>query len=129
MEFFRIIDIQVSEAILQNEIYPKSLESFTESMFILEKGNTDFKGATLWGEFKISYDKIKGGVRFSLLDCPNALAWTITTGFPPERNKIVLHATINRTQKPAEFIEEVDEFLDEWKTGLNNQFQIVNSIL
>lgn len=129
MEFFRIIDKQVSESILQDKIHPENLENFTESMFILEKGNAYFKGATLWGEFNISYDKIKGGVRYTLLDCPNALAWTITTGFPPERNKIVLHATINRSQKPAEFIEEVDEFLDEWETGLNNQFQIVNSIL
>ena len=70
-----------------------------------------------------SYDKIKGGVRFTLIDCPNALSWTITTGFPPERNKIILHATINRTQKPDEFIEEVDEFLDEWDTGLTKSFK------
>ena len=129
MEFFRIIDQQVSETIIQNGIRPESLDNFTESMFLLEKEGHNFKGTTLWGEFEFSYDKIKGGVRFSLLDCPNALAWTITTGFPPDRNKIVLHATINRTQKPADFIEEVDEFLDEWETGLNHQFQIVNSIL
>ena len=129
MEFFRIIDKQVSEATIQNGIRPESLNDFTESMFLLKKENHNFKGATLWGEFNISYDKIKGGVRFSLLDCPNALAWTITTGFPPEINKIVLHATINSTQKPDEFIEEIEEFLDEWETGLNHQFQIVNSIL
>jgi len=88
MEFFRIIDKQVSETLLQNEIFQKSLENFTESMFILEKGNTCFKGATFWGEFNISYDKIKGIVRFTLLDCPNALTWTVTTGFPPEETKL-----------------------------------------
>lgn len=123
MEFFKIIDKQVSEAIIQNEIHPESLENFTESMFLLEKGNHNFNGATLWGEFEISYDKIKGGVRFTLIDCPNALSWTITTGFPPEINKIILHATINRTQNPDEFIEEVDEFLDEWDTGLTKSFK------
>jgi len=57
-----------------------------------------------------------------LLDCPNALQWTITTGFPPEENKIVLHCTINRTQKSDEFIEEIEDFLIEWETGLNSQF-------
>ena len=122
MEFFRIIDKQVTEKTIQEHIYPKSLEDFTESMMFLENENGHFKGATLWGEFLISYNKIKGGVRFTLLDCPNALAWTITTGFPPERNKILIHCTINRTQKPDEFIGEINEFLNEWETGIKAFF-------
>jgi len=122
MEFFRIIDKQVSENQLQEKITPNSVADFTESMMFLEDFNNNFKGLTLWGEFLISYDKIKGGVRFTLLDCPNALSYTITTGFPPEREKIVLHSTINRTNKPKEFIEEIDDFLNEWEEGLNSQF-------
>jgi len=122
MEFFRIINKQTTEETIQNTITPQTLEYFTESMFLLEEKNGFFNGATLWGEFEISYDKIKAGVRFTLLNCPNALAWTITTGFPPERTKIVLHATINRTQKPSEFLEEVEEFLNEWEAGLKTQF-------
>ncbi len=118
MEFFKIINKQVTEKIIQDKIFPESIEHFAETMLFLENSNTYFKGATLWGEFNISYHKIKGGVRFTLLDCPNALSWTITTGYPPERNKIVLHATINRTQKPNAFIEEVYEFLEEWEKGL-----------
>ncbi len=89
MEFFRIIDKQVTEQIIQDKIHPQSLENFTETMLFIEDNNRDFKGLTLWGEFVISYDKIKGGVRFTLLDCPNGLSWTITTGYPPERNKII----------------------------------------
>jgi len=122
MEFFRIIDKQTTEEFIQEKVTPKNLENFTESMFFLENSDTNFKGATLWGEFNISYDTINGGVRFTLLDCPNALSWTITTGFPPEKTKIILHCTINRTQKPQEFIEEIDEFLDEWETGIKANF-------
>ncbi len=122
MEFFRIINKQVTEIQLQEQITPNSVADFTESMMFLEDFNNNFKGLTLWGEFLISFDSIKGGVRFTLLDCPNALSWTITTGFPPEREKIVLHCTINRTNKPKEFIEEIDDFLDEWEAGLNTQF-------
>lgn len=122
MEFFKIIEKQTSEENIQEKITPENLENFTESMFLLEQLENDFSGATLWGEFLISYDKIKGGVRFALLDCPNALQWTITTGFPPEENKIVLHCTINRTQKSDEFIEEIEDFLIEWEAGLNSQF-------
>ncbi len=122
MEFFRIIDKQITEEIIQANINPHNLEKFTESMFFLEENDNNFKGGTLWGEFNISYDKIKGGVRFTLLDCPNALTWTITTGFSPEKTKIIIHCTINRTKKPIEFIEEIDEFLNEWVTGLTAQF-------
>ena len=123
MEFFRIIDKQVTQDIIQDKINPLSLESFTETMFLIEDKGSYFSGATLWGEFKITYDKIKGGVRFTLLDCPNAFVWTITTGYPPERNKIVLHCTINRKQKPAEFVAEIKEFLDEWEAGLLSNFK------
>lgn len=122
MEFFKIINKQSSEEIIQEKITPDTLEKFTESMFLIEKFESDFSGATLWGEFLMSYNKINGGVRFALLDCPNALQWTITTGFLPERNKIVLHATINQTQKSTEFLEEVEDFMNEWEAGLISEF-------
>ena len=121
MEFFRRIDKQVTEAIIQHKITPKSVEDFTETMLFIKESSNNFIGLTLWGEFTISYHKIKGGVRFTLLDCPNAFSWTTTTGYPPERNKIILHATINRTQKPKEFIEEIEDFLTEWETGIKTQ--------
>ena len=122
MEFFKIIHKQSSEQIIQEKMTPDTLEKFTESMFLIENFESDFSGGTLWGEFLMSYNKINGGVRFALLDCPNALQWTITTGFLPERNKIVLHATINQTQKSTEFLEEVEDFMNEWKAGLISEF-------
>lgn len=121
MEFFRIIDKQVSEGMIQEQITPQSVSEFTDTMLYIEGNDYEFKGMTLWGEFKIGFNKIKGGVRFSLLDCPNALTWTITFGYPPEQNQVILHCTINRTQKPTEFIEEINEFLDEWQEGLESK--------
>jgi len=120
MEFFKIIDRRVSEAIIQEKITPKTIEKFTESMFLLETIENDYSCGTLWGEFVVSYHKIKGGVRFALLDCPNALQWTITTGFPPKESNIVIHLTINRSQKPTAFIDEIQEFIEEWAIGLNS---------
>ncbi len=57
-----------------------------------------------------------------MLDCPNAFSWTITTGFLPEKTKIIVHCTINRTEITTEFTEEINEFLDEWKVGLKANF-------
>ena len=122
MEYFRILNRQVTEAKIQSNITPESIDTFAETMLFLEPVEHYFRGLTLWGEFTISYDKIKGGVRFTLLDCPNALSWTITTGFPPDREKLIIHCTINRIQKPSPFIEELKEFLDEWEEGLLKEF-------
>jgi len=122
VEFYKIIDIQVSEKEIQENINPKNIELFAESMFYIEPNENDFIGMTLWGEFLINYNQIKGGVRFSLKDCPNAFSWTITTGYPPERNKIFLHCTINRLQKANDFIIEIEEFMTEWQKGLIDFF-------
>jgi len=122
MEFFRIIDKQVTEELIKDSIQPKSIENYTETMLFIENHEENFIGSTLWGEFKISYDKINGGVRFTLLDCPNALSWTITTGLSEVGKMIVLHCTINQSNKPDEFIEEIQEFLDEWETGIKATF-------
>ena len=123
MEFFKIIDIQTTQDWIQENITVDNLEKITETNFVIEKKGQDALIGTLWGEFELSYDKINGGVRFALTSCPNALAWTITTGFPPERDKIIIHATINRTKKQQEFIDEIHEFLNDWESGLLNFYK------
>lgn len=119
MEFFRIVDVQTTEKELQERITPETVEEFTETMELLEYIGENFTSFTVFGDvFTLSYDPIKGGVRFALLDCPNALTMTITTGFPPERDKVIIHSTINRTQKQNEFLEDLQEMLDEWEAGI-----------
>ncbi len=118
MEFFDTVDIQTTEKQIQEQINFAQLENFCPNLFVLENESPAPRIGSIWGEFFLGRDEIKGGLRFSLLDCPNALAWTITTGYPPEREKIVLHFTINRTQKPAEFVEEIKDFIADWKEGL-----------
>lgn len=71
-----------------------------------------------WGRFHLRREEIMGGVRFWVPDCPNALAWTVTTGYPPLPGKIVLHATINRTMHDEDFIAATKALLHALKTGL-----------
>jgi hypothetical protein len=70
----------------------------------------------------LSRTEIKGGIRFALLECPNALCWTTTTGFPPEPESIIIHLTINRQQTNQEFIEEIEGFLDDMWVNLKYFF-------
>ena len=122
MEFFRTVDISTSEVQIQEKLRMGNLEEYCESMFPLEDHPEVCLTGGMWGEFMVRRDPIMGGVRFSMLNCPNALAWTITTGYPPARDKVVIHLTINRERKQKEFIEEIHHFLEDLTKGLASHF-------
>ena len=124
MEFFRTIKRKTDEVNIQSSLTLKHLDRLSNEIFII--GDQNEKGADIggiWGEFTLSRSKINGGLRFALTECPNALVWTITTGYPPCHESIVIHLTINRTQKSSEFIEEIEEFLDDQCTCLEQLFK------
>ncbi|MDX2430459.1 MAG: hypothetical protein QNK35_05970 [Bacteroides sp.] len=120
MEFFKIVDIQTGEKEIQEKLTLNHLESFCESVFPLDEGDEVCTIGGMWGEFTLRRDNIMGGVRFSMLDCPNALAWTITWGYPPARDKLVVHLTINRERKQETFVEEIHQFLSDLDQGLRS---------
>ena len=70
----------------------------------------------LWGQFAVSRDAIKKGVRFALLNCPHALAWTIA--YHADHGKLVVHCTIDDREEEAEFIESIKWFVADWIKGL-----------
>lgn len=114
MEFYRVVNVSVFEEDIQKDIIPENIESFSNQLFKLgESSNEQLSIGSLWGEFTLLRQVIRGGIRFVLKECPNALQWTITTGFPPEVEAIILHLTINRKSKDQIFIEEIEEFLDD----------------
>ena len=120
MEYFKIVDVGTTEEALHQKLVLKHLELFCESIFPLDNGEDICPIGGMWGDFTLRRDQIMGGVRFSMLDCPNALAWTITTGYPPAREKVVIHLTINRERKQEEFVEEIQQFLEDLQMGLHS---------
>jgi hypothetical protein len=70
----------------------------------------------VWGAFVVRREEIRYGIRFSLLNCPHALAWTIT--YHEEDQNIVIHCTIDETETEQDFIESIDEFVADWSTGI-----------
>lgn len=123
MEFFKIVDISISEAEIIEKIINPLLSDINPEIIVLNVDNDLVKIGSLWGEFTLRRDVINGGLRFGMLECPNALAWTLTTGYPPARDKLVIHLTINRERKAPEFVEEINEFVDSWKEGLEAYFK------
>ena len=122
MEFFQIVDIHTTEKTIQEKLTLGNLEAFCESIFPLDENPEVCLTGGMWGEFIVRRDLIMGGVRFSMLNCPNALAWTITTGYPPAREKVVVHLTINRERKQEEFVKEIHLFLEDLNNGIRSYF-------
>lgn len=69
-----------------------------------------------WGEFGINREEIRDGVRFTLPNCPNALAWTLT--MDDTQDKIVIHCTIDKYEHDDDFVESIEQFVNDWSTGL-----------
>lgn len=123
MEFFQKtprnnVDIQY----LQNSITIDNLPSFCgliDTSKLINKNQGEIY--CLWGSFDISREEIRYGVRFSLLNCPHALAWTIT--YHQEEKNIVIHCTIDETDQDSDFVESINLFVKEWSSGMVTSLQ------
>ena len=129
MEFFRIINVKSSEKLIQDTLNIQNLEIMSEQLVTLGVLNEiQASIGSIWGEFTLERSKITGGLRFLLKECPNALTWSITTGYEPVPNQIVVHLTINRTQKDKEFLLEIEDFLDNQSKCLENLNKLQESL-
>ncbi len=70
----------------------------------------------VWGQFQISREDIRNGVRFALLNCPHALAWTVAAH--GRENGVVIHCTIDDREEEEEFVESIEQFVRDWVEGL-----------
>ncbi len=120
MEFFEFADVVTNtEGIRQNVTIDALPKLSTEIEAVDEvKVNGRVIYFLQWGRFHIKSDEVMGGIRFWVPDCPNALAWTVTTGYPPYPERIVIHATINRTDHSREFIDATMALIKSLKNGL-----------
>lgn len=77
----------------------------------------------LWGTFNVRRDEIRNGVRYALLDCPHALAWTVT--LDEARGHVIIHCTIDKTHPDPEFAESIHTFIADWADGMREGFAAV----
>ncbi len=116
MEFFRRIATRATPEVLRQVLVVPALPRYCDVIdtLVAEDGPDAGTVYCLWGEFRVNRECINGGVRFTLPDCPNGLAWTLTTGHPPNPDDVVLHLTINRREHEPDFVESLEAFADAW---------------
>ncbi|AGA34998.1 hypothetical protein TVNIR_3361 [Thioalkalivibrio nitratireducens DSM 14787] len=119
MEFFSTAHVRVDAEALQRELTIERLPQWCASVdTVLESIGDHGRIYCVWGEFAVHREAIRGGVRFTLPGCPNALAWTVTTDLPPDRATVVIHCTINRREHDPDFVETIEAFVEDWHLGL-----------
>lgn len=124
MEFFATAAIPSSVTELQRRLTISDLPSWCASIDkVLSDEGSYGEIYCLWGTFRVQREDIRDGVRFSLPGCPNALQWTVTTGQQPEPRHIVIHLTINRAEHDQDFTDSNQQFVDDWKAGIEAHWQ------
>jgi hypothetical protein len=121
MEFFRTLNIALSPESIEENINLSNLESWSNNLFPIADVFSDSANiGGIWGEFTLELQKINGGLRFSLKECPNALTFTLTSGHPPNAEGMVVHLTVNRVTICSEFENEIIDFLDDMVEQISN---------
>jgi hypothetical protein len=119
MEFYGLANWQTTEEEIQQKVRLDNMPVLCEMIYYLMDSQGELcKFDTFWGQFHLRREKINGGVRFTMPDCPNGLALTITTGYQPDPQKVFVHCTINRLEHNPNFIETLEDFVKSWVTGL-----------
>ena len=121
MEFFASLPARLTAAELQAALTIPALPGLCESIdSVLHCAGDQGRIYCVWGEFDVVRTSIQGGVRFSLLNCINAVTWSLTTDLPPDPDALVIHLTINRTEQDADFVESLEQFTADWRKGMEN---------
>lgn len=109
------MDIDALKGLLQISALPNHCRSIDS--VISDKHNVG-EIYCVWGQFSVSREEIRNGVRFALLECPHAFAWTIT--YHEDRKILVVHCTIDDRDEDEEFVETIKDFAADWGFGLAN---------
>ena len=124
MEYYATAECKISPEKLQQIISVTALPKFCSSIYETyndtgESGEIN----TIWGVFIINREVINGGLRFSLPACPNTVAWTVTSGLAPNKDKVEMYLTIRRNDNDDDFLESIEEFVKDWINGLEENFK------
>ncbi|HEY5603758.1 MAG TPA: hypothetical protein VIM41_11675 [Gammaproteobacteria bacterium] len=123
MEFFTRTIIPASAADLQRRLTISALPRWCASIEkVLSDASSTGEIYCVWGTFHATREELRGGVRFSLPGCANVLQWTVTTELPPDPQQTVIHLTINRSEQDQDFADSLQQFVDDWKTGLETHW-------
>jgi hypothetical protein len=119
MEFLATTILSAPVADLQRRLTISELPRWCASIEkVLSDATSSGEIHCVWGTFRVHREDLSHGVRFSFPICPNALQWTVTTGHQPNPQQTVIHLSINRIEQDRDFVDSLQQFVQDWKAGL-----------
>lgn len=118
MEFFREVrHAGLDVAQLKNLLTIGNLTSLCASIS-MASSSSESEGEIycVWGAFNVRRDEIRHGVRYALINCPHALAWTVT--YDDAQQHVIVHCTIDKADQDPEFIDSIHAFVSDWSSGM-----------
>ncbi|PKM42683.1 MAG: hypothetical protein CVV05_16945 [Gammaproteobacteria bacterium HGW-Gammaproteobacteria-1] len=121
MEFFATTAVRLRAEDLQRHLRIDNLPQWCASIDkVLSHEGDRGDIYCVWGEMRVRRDVIRDGVRFMLPACINAVQWTVTA---EGSGGVTVHCTSNRPDHEADFVESLEQFVADWKSGLENGLQ------
>jgi hypothetical protein len=120
MEFFSQASVRMSASDIQRFVNIQNLSEWCRSIDkVLSVQDERGDIYCVWGEFRIHRELIHDGVRFTLPNCKNAVQWTISPN-PENSAQVQVHCTINRSHQDEDFVESLENFVNDWRDGLED---------
>lgn len=115
MEFYKLLQKDLDADFIQQHLRLDNLHQYCDFIDnVISSCNNKGEIYCSWGLFTVQREIIKNGIRISLLNCPNALTFTITK----EEQGVVLHCTINSAEPDQDFVESIELFLLDLRNGI-----------
>lgn len=120
MEWFCRVEPPLSQEEISARCRLRSLPEQCASIYKVENISADRLSARIecvWGIFTVVFTPIRNGVRYTLVNCPNALQWTITT----DGGGTLIHCSINQETTDSDFADSIQQLMEDFRLGLGFQ--------
>lgn len=121
MEFFATANAHMAPTDLQRFIRIKNITEWCASIDKVSVQSAE-RGSMSWSgrEHVIHQEIIRNGIHFTLPGSEDVMQWSITTEPESKNGKVTIHCTVNRTELDPDYQQRLQQFIDDWKTGLEN---------
>ena len=122
MEFYAVAAVPAPRSFLHGYVRIDTLDRLCASIerVVSHEGERG-EIYCVWGQFRVHREGLCDGVRFTLPHCPNALQWTVTAEQSAAGGGVLVHCSINRRRHDLDFVASIDQFVQDWKRGLEGE--------
>ena len=130
MEFFAFAEAHMSATDLQRFIRIQHLNEWCPSIEKVLSHSAD-RGSLLlkWGEYSVHQEVIRDGIHFTLPGCNHAMQWSITAEPGSKGGVVTVHCTVNKTEVDATYQTQLEQFVEDWKVGLESGWNRIRQAL